>query len=163
MVFSLKTQLSGSGFASNDVARVSDIFSLHGSGTDVFVLELSVGAGITEASYLAWYDGESWVNAVQGNFEGDYVLNNALAEQQGFQGSFALFQQGNGLDFMGYGTDITAYVGAWGVDVSSGAVWAVINHNSDFSAVPEPQTWLLVGIGVAFLLWGRRRRSACVA
>lgn len=163
LVFSLKTQVSNSGFATNDGARVSDVFSLHGSGNDILVLQLSVGAGITEASYLAWFDGESWVNAVQGNFEGNSALNNALTEQQGFQGSFALFQQGNGVDFLGYGTDLSDYVGAWGVDVSSGAVWAVINHNSDFSAVPEPQTWLLVGIGVAFLLWGRRRRSARMA
>lgn len=143
--------------ASNDGARISDVFSLEGTGDDVFVLQLTV-PGVTESSFLAWYDGESWVNAVLGNYEGNFALNNALTEQQGFLGSFNLFQNGDGGEFAGYGSDLADYVGAYGVDTASNSVWAVVNHNSDFGVVPEPGTWVLVIVSGCFLLLVRRRR-----
>jgi threonine dehydrogenase-like Zn-dependent dehydrogenase len=39
-------------------------------------------------------------------------------------------------------------------------VWAVLDHNSDFAAVPEPSTMALVaagGIGLIVAAWRRRK------
>jgi len=52
-------------------------------------------------------------------------------------------------------------IGAWGTDTTGGVTksWAVIDHNSDFSVVPEPATCVLLGLGlsVALALTKRRR------
>ncbi len=57
-------------------------------------------------------------------------------------------------------------LGTYGVDVEGGIVWAVLNHNSEFSVVPEPSTGsLAMGAGALLLiatLW-RRRVSARAA
>lgn len=50
-------------------------------------------------------------------------------------------------------------LGAYGVDPTNNRVWAVVNHNSQFSVVPEPATFSLLGLAaVGFGL--RRRRNA---
>ena len=60
----------------------------------------------------------------------------------------------------------TAALGTYGIDLSTfdadqqATVWAVIDHNSDFAAVPEPSTYALIGTGIAAFLGMRRRRSA---
>jgi hypothetical protein len=136
--------LTPSAFADNDSARISDVFSLTGTGSDLIVLQLTVSSGITDSSSLGWLDNGSWVNAVDGN-----TGNNAILAQQGYLGSFSAFQ---GL----YGTDLTQYVGGWGVDTSSQSVWAVINHNSEFAAIPEPGTWVLITIGLSVVLLRRK-------
>ncbi len=109
----------------------------------------SVEAG----SYLAWLNTEAhqWVNAVQGN-----TGNNATAAQQGYAGSFAAFQSI-------YGTQLASYLGAYGVDTTTGSVWAVVNHNSDFSIVPEPSTWAMLLAGGVALATALRRRQGNVA
>jgi hypothetical protein len=48
------------------------------------------------------------------------------------------------------------------VDTVNHVVWAVIDHNSDFSvgqSVPEPGTWATLGGGLAVLTLWRRRRA----
>lgn len=148
------TSFSSTSSALNDGLRVSDVYSIDGVGNDLFVLELSI-AGLEEDAFLAWLDqSNTWINATLGN-----TGNNASEAQQGFAGSFALFQQGDGLGFDGYGTDLSDYIGAWGTDTSGGSteVWAVLDHNSSFSIVPEPSTAGLVVLTFCAALMRRRR------
>lgn len=143
--------LSASFSASGDgvlsaVLHLNGVPVVSGQRTDIFVLEFSM-SNIEPGSYLAWLNGEDeWVNAVLGNFG-----NNADADQQGFDGSFAEFQA-----VPGNGTDLSTYIGAWGFTDTS--VWAVLNHNSDFGVVPEPSVVALVGLGCAAMLFRRRVR-----
>ncbi len=112
--------------------------------------------------FLAWLDPNGagpgmigWDNAVLGD-----TGNNATPAERDFVGSFAAFQAING-------TDLTSYIGAWGVDTSAGNanVWAVLNHTSQFAAaaapppVPEPATLALAAFGgLALCGWARRWR-----
>src|SRR5262249_5285145 len=72
----------------------------------------------------------------------------------GFNGSFAQFQGK-------YGTDLTQYMAAWGIDTNAHAVWAVLDHHSTFAAVaPEPSACLIALTalaGGAFFRLCRRR------
>lgn len=141
------TSFSGTSSAGNDELRVSDIYHLNGIGSDLFVLELSV-AGLEKDVMLGWKDGSDlWVNAVAGNIE-----NNAALAQQGFEGSFRDFQ-------LDYGSNLSSYVGAWGIDVSAGrtSVWAVVNHNSEFAIIPEPSAAVLAAFTFGVMLLRRKR------
>jgi len=60
----------------NDGARQSDVYSLHGTGSDMFVLQLSI-TSLDAESYLAWLDTDTgsatynqWINAIDGNSGG---------------------------------------------------------------------------------------------
>jgi hypothetical protein len=44
------------------------------------------------------------------------------------------------------------------VDIAGDNVWAVLNHASEFSVMPEPATLGLMGLGGAALVLLRRRR-----
>jgi fibronectin-binding autotransporter adhesin len=145
----LQTSFAATSAATNDEFRRSDVYSFEGSGADIFTLQLSFTATSPD-SYLGWLNGNQWENAVNGN-----AGNNALSAQQGYVGSFAQFQ-------LAYGNDLSQYIGAWGTDVVGGTtkVWAVLNHNSDFSIVPEPGTCALIMLGVGTLLVSRRRKEA---
>jgi len=141
----MSTSFSTLSAATNDADRLSDIFTLNGTGTDKFALQLTV-TGLDSAAFIGWLNGGSWVNAVNGNdgsgiYAGFYNL------------SFAAFLAGHGGTFDG-----TTMLGAYGND-GAGNTWAVLDHNSDFAAVPEPQTWGLFGLGFGLMCWNLRRRS----
>lgn len=135
---------AGTSSASNDGIRVSDVFSLHGTATDTIALQLNL-AGLTSSAFLGWLDGGSWVNAVSGN-SGSGALAGAYAT------SFDTFVANHGGSF-----NAATMLGAYGVDTVGGSVWAVINHNSDFAAIPEPGTGMLLAVSGALLLLMRRR------
>jgi len=140
-------KFSDTSSASNDGIRKSDVFSLSGTSTNTFVLQLNV-TGVAAGNFLAWVNGSgSWANAVTGN-----TGNNASGAQQGYAGSFSTFQGT-------YGSTLSAYVGAYGVDTTGGSVWAVINHNSDYAVVPEPATWALLAFSLTTVMVLRRRRQ----
>lgn len=133
--------------AFNDGSRISDSLSLDGvpvvdlgtGQTDMFVLQISV-ANVDANSFLGWWDSSTntWVNAVNGNFGGiAFFAGNRAYTPADFQ------------------------LGTYGVDTANGAVWAVLNHNSDFAAaaIPEPSTWALIGAGLTALAVIRRRRA----
>ena len=149
----------GGHFALAEEKVLSDIYTLRGTDSNPFVLQLSFATDeVTFLPELLWFDPatELWVNAVDGN-----SANNASFAQIGFAGSFANFQTI-------YGSDLTSYLGAWGGYVDSGEAysWAVIDHNSSFgvgvSAVPEPSTiaFLIIGAIFAISIALRSRKSA---
>ena len=140
--------------ANNDTIRTSDVFilsgvhNLGGNQTDLFVLELNAST-VAPGNFIGWINGSnSWVNAVSGN-----TGNNATVPQQGYAGAFSSFQTT-------YGSTLSNYVGAYGVDVGNGNVWAVLNHNSDFGVVPEPATWALLAFSLTTVMVLRRRRNS---
>ncbi|MGA2616425.1 MAG: autotransporter-associated beta strand repeat-containing protein [Thermoguttaceae bacterium] len=141
---------------------ISDVVSLGGmtlgggSQTSPFVLQMSYNPAMlydgpgeaTEAAegliYLAWLDpGDGqWENAVQGNV-----------------GSSQLPVVGCQLGPWP-GNDMT--VGDWGVNTSNHAVWAVLDHNSQFAVVPEPGTLaLLVAAAVVVVVSCRLSVVSC--
>jgi len=127
--------------------RMSDVFSLSGTADTAFILQLQI-APLTEGGeelYLGWNREGQWVNAILGN--------SLIGEGAGhFESSW----QAAGIEATEF------YLGAWGYDVASGSVWAVLDHNSEFAVmvVPEPGTYAMLGIGAALLAcWRRRRRG----
>jgi hypothetical protein len=144
--------------ASNRLA--ADVVDLHtGTGTlNPFVLQMSydpsllpLTGGMTEEMlaaqgglFLAWLNGaDQWVNAINGNLG----TNSGIADYLG-----SWLQAGSPMD-----------LGSWGVDTSSNSCWAVVDHNSQFSAmsaVPEPANLLALSglVSSALLLRNRRRK-----
>jgi hypothetical protein len=49
-------------------------------------------------------------------------------------------------------------VGRWGVDLARHAVWAVLDHNSEFAVVPEPAAITVMLAGGSMMLLRRRRQ-----
>jgi len=147
----LATSFATSASAVNDGLRQSDVYSFAGTGGDLFVLELSL-SGVEAESVLGWLNlgTNEWETAINGN-----TGNTASAGEMGYEGSFAAFQSVNG-------TDLSLYLGAYGVDVAGGAVWAVLNQNGEFAvlAVPEPGSMGLLLGGLGALGWVLRKRSS---
>jgi autotransporter-associated beta strand protein len=140
----ITTSMAATSLATNDNIRVSDVFNLQGTGTDIFVLQLQI-ADVVSGEYLGWLNGSNtWVNAVTGNSS---TGANAVTN---FAGSFA-----------SSGASATAnYLGSWGYDATGETVWAVLDHNSGFAVIPEPQTWVLIGFGIAVVGWRVKTRRS---
>jgi hypothetical protein len=128
-----------------------------GTGTlNPFVLQMSydpnlllLTGGMTEETlaaqggiFLAWLNGsDHWVNAIDGNLG----TNSGITDYLG-----SWLQAGSPM-----------ILGSWGVDTTANNVWAVVDHNSEFSsisAVPEPANILtLAGLLSSALLLRYRR------
>jgi hypothetical protein len=106
---------------------------------------------VSEGWYLGWFDpiAGTWANAVDGN----YVDPDTVYQYAGYAGDIAF------TDFLvdRGGTLTMDFLGAWGFDSASSSVWAVLNHNSSFAAIPEPSSLMLFGLGLG--LWALRRRQ----
>jgi hypothetical protein len=138
--------------------------SISGNDGDIFTaqftFDLNAANKLGGASQMAllWLDPstQEWIIANLG----DHGTNDATSTEQDFLGSFAAFQAT-------YGTDLSAYLGAYGVDTTNDTVWAVIDHNSDFGvgldAVPEPSTWAMLLGGLALLAFCVRRKAVLVS
>lgn len=128
---------------------ISDTVSLSGTNNDLVVLQMHYDEtaalsqfGSESGLYLAWFDPatSTWENAVAGN---STTNSNRINRAYNPATDFAL--------------------GNWGVDSANNTVWAVINHNSEFTVasaqtVPEPGSAVLLGLGG--LLAGLRRRKS---
>ncbi len=140
----ISATFAATSLASIDEIRLSDVFNLTGiplvdvgtGETDMFVLQLQV-VEVTTDSFLGWLNPSTnqWENAVFGNIGG----------VASFQGEGA------------YDPSTDFVLGYYGVDTVNNSVWAVLNHNSDFSVVPEPSACALLFLGT--LLLCRRRKQ----
>lgn len=155
--------------------------------TDPFALEMSYDGiadeeGLASAGFIfmVWLDpgangvidngpggDDKWVPATDGNFvTGSNVISNPSLYTN-VQSSWEDFATLHGINAF---TDLSPWVGAWGIDVNGGndtadggvhhqgVVWAILDHNSDFAVVPEPAGLALVGVGAAALLRPMRRK-----
>lgn len=132
----------------------SDVVTITGLTGDRFVLSVSYDPDLldgfpVEQLFLGWDDGASFINAVLGN-----VQENDVTLAIPYVGTWQDYQDetsrtlGNAL-------------GAYGVDGLSNTVWAVLDHNSAFSVIPEPSTYaIFIGmLAFALILLRRRARS----
>lgn len=155
--------------ASNPNAVLSDVVNLNGTGSDVFLLQMSYSdaalnaLGLNENSIalsgelrLGWFDtlDSSWKSAVEGNSGGSPAFEGTVSAA-------------NFLSFLDTNSILLAdKLGSYGVDPTSGTVWAILNHNSEFAVIPEPSTWVAGGVavlGLALFQLRRRRFAANIA
>lgn len=158
------TELPGSAFP----ALISDVLDLTGMSqsrgsnveTDSFVLEMQYNPSTFNGDenslaadgqiFLGWLNptGNSWENATAGDF-GSGLAGDVF---ENVQSSWSKFASENGITDANVGN----FLGSYGVDIADHEVWAVVNHNSEFAAVPEPSGILLeliaicVAVGLAF-------------
>ena len=138
------------------VSEISDILDLHGTAGTVQILSLTydpslLGSVPASASFLGWDLAGEWQNAVLGNI--------------GPVGSSAITNASGG--YAALGIEATAaYLGSWGRDTATNTVWAVVDHNSQFVAVPEPAMLGSVAAMLAVVAgvrWRRAGRTALLA
>jgi hypothetical protein len=135
---------------------LSDVLQLTAPGS--FVLQLTYND--TAANAQAGGEGESflgWLNPSTNNYD------NAIAGNTGntsyaltkYFGSYAGFLTSISSD----GSNLALIMGAWGIDTTNNTVWAVLNHNSEFTVVPEPSTYAMLVSGLFMLALVVRRRK----
>jgi hypothetical protein len=100
--------------------------------------------------FLAWHvlSTDAWINAVLGN-----TGNTGYATSK-YSGTYAQFLIDNGLG----AASLSTFLGAYGVDTVNNTVWAVLNHNSEFTVVPEPSTYAMLLGGVFMMAVVVRRK-----
>jgi endonuclease/exonuclease/phosphatase family metal-dependent hydrolase len=114
----------------------SDVLTLTGTSPGAVVLSLTydaaAAAGFSGRDVcLGWLDARqesptfgTWINAIDGN------AVNQVTQSDPFAGSWTSYSSD-----LGGVTPATA-IGAWGIDSTSGSVWAVIDHASQFAVIP---------------------------
>ncbi|MCE5325560.1 MAG: PEP-CTERM sorting domain-containing protein [Planctomycetaceae bacterium] len=116
--------------------------------------------------YLGWFEpgpgGEDpvaaeWTHATEGN---SAVGSNAVLNFQGSWDDFTAERQAQTPGFVWDQTNLALYLGSYGVDIDDNTVWAILDHNSAFSVVPEPLTLSLLLCGSAAAMIRRRRTHA---
>ena len=124
------------------------------SSTDPFVFDISYNAALLPAieqglaNDKAIYmvsppgpDGGQYVNTVALN--AGNIVTSPLDIRYGYIGAYAQFQAD---PLGGNGATPAGELGAWGIDIATHEVWAVVNHDRTFAVVatiPEPSTIVL--------------------
>jgi autotransporter-associated beta strand protein len=152
----------------SDGTRVlSDILNITGMSagagthvkTDPFALQMSyspAALGGVESTLaaegllvLGWLDTTMnqpfglWENATMANF-GSGLPGDVFAN---VQSSWDAFASANAITDANVGN----FLGSYGVDVAHHQVWAVVNHNGQFAALPEPASWELLAAALALV------------
>jgi hypothetical protein len=128
----------------------SDVLSLSGLGSSTCVLEINYDPNtfvLQDGHDAQWYAEREWV-CLAWLDPGDGIWKNAVLGNTGGQYLFCGLVAWDG----------DANVGHWGVDFDHDKVWAVLDHNSQFSVTPEPAVLGLLALGGG-LLAARRRRN----
>ena len=108
----LQTSFSLYTRAGNDFYRKSAAYNLLGTGSDIFVLQISL-SDISLGSYLSYLDSnQMWVKAVNGNTGGT-----------------------SSRVFGAYDPTTDFHLGYYGVDIATQSVWAVVNHGTSFAVL----------------------------
>ena len=137
-------------FVNAQPGLASDIVEFSGTAgigfSDMVVLQLTYD----EATAIALFGAESyarlgWIDPGTGKW---------MLAVYGNAGGTAFFAGNRAYNAL---TDFV--LGTYGVDTASNTVWAVINHNSTFAAVPEPSTCSLLAVGVGIAMFGFRHRK----
>jgi hypothetical protein len=121
---------------------ISDIFSLWGTNDigqtspDPLLVNISVSAGLDSG-----LSGDSV-----------YMISRDHGGTWGLEGTS--FQGDKDPSTLGGLT-----IGQYGYDSVHDTVWAVVGHDGDFAAVPEPSTLVLLGLGLAAAVTFRRRHA----
>jgi len=133
-------------FSAGPAGAASDDVNVSGTITDTYALELSYN----QAAALASPGGPNamrleWLNPNTGLWE------NAIDDNTGGTPTFVDGPYNPATDFN---------LGTYGVDTTNNEVWAVVDHNSQFTAdsVPEPGSVMLLSVGLTGLLGGLRFR-----
>jgi hypothetical protein len=141
---------------STATALASDVVALSGTQNTLHVVQMSYDP--TKANALP--GGESQVALLEQDPNSGIFKNAILGDSDGGARS----QQFSGA----YNPNTEFAAGNYGVDTANHVVWAVVDgssNSSDFavgspSAVPEPATGAMLGVGVALLGLRRRRRDS---
>jgi|GEM_PF-3128765 len=127
-----------------------NVLSLDGlNGTSfLLVMYTDIPANVDPRDFYIGWDNEGvWTLATEGNIapDGSLAAFHAMSYQS--------FLDNNG------GWNPVSMLGAYGTDVATGQVWAVVDHNSSFQimSVPEPSSWLLLTLGAIALGGGANR------
>lgn len=149
------------GVSTNGLA--SDAVDISGLDGQIIVIqsdydeaELIANFGTEDVAVLMWWDEDNarWLNAVAGNSDGKIG--------QRYSGSYADFLEEFGiLGEDGETKELDAsLLGAYGWDAENDVMWAIVDHNSTFGAVPEPATTaLLLGLLCGVVVMIRRQRG----
>jgi hypothetical protein len=128
---------------------ISDVLDLTGTAPDTIVIQLSyVDSGWASAALEQASADQGHIQIVSPNGVGEWVPTITLNVPPG-----AVLPSGGNLGPWAGQIGLSQ----WGVDTDNNLVWAVVDHNSQFAAVPEPATFGLLGISALGLLMRRRR------
>jgi hypothetical protein len=150
-------------FDTGDTNPTTLVESIAGNDYIEFVITPNVGATFTLTSFVF-----SWEHSATG--PGSLTLRSSAdsfaSDIGSVTGLAASLTAGNVITVSGfadyasavtfrlYGYGATSGVGTGGFDTTS----SVVNVQVNGTAVPEPRTFLLIGIGFCFVLWSTRRR-----
>jgi len=153
---------AGSGGEISGVLRLSGMDQAAGQPgeTDAFVLSMAYDperiVGMNEGACrtgewltVGHFDGRDWGKAAMDNLLTGSLVNSS---DLNYDGSWDAFRAAHGIT----DTNLANYLGSWGVDTASNQVWAVLDYNGDFAALPEPCTLAFLAVGGLLVI--RRRR-----